>query len=478
MKRIIALAALIAVICAAAEGCSAMKPASVSTAEESTARPSETETKESQTEPPTIEKFPQTAENPTAEPPDVEKSGCNIIIATDIHYLSKDLTDFQEAFEYSVDHGDGKVVQYIWEITDAFVEAVKEEHPDLVILSGDLTFNGEKESHLEFAGKLAAIEEAGIPVIVIPGNHDINNPLAAQFVGDLALGTDHITPEEFEEIYQDFGYNEAVSRDSASLSYVYQINDYTRALMLDTCQYEPKNLVGGMIRDDTYDWIEEQMEEAWNLGMNVIPVGHHNLLDESEVYLQDCTIEHSEQLIDQLESWDVPLFLSGHLHVQHYMRSDDDSGIYEIVTSSLSTPPCQYGILHYGDDGSFHYHTKPLDMKSWAEKNGNTDKNLLNFEDYGNKFLNKVFYNQAQDEFNRLDTFKSLTRNQKDQMAKVYAELNAACYRGKVAEIREKAKAETGYNMWEEEGYPSILSQYLEWITADGTKDYNVLNAD
>uniref|UniRef100_UPI000B002DA0 metallophosphoesterase family protein n=1 Tax=Clostridium sp. NkU-1 TaxID=1095009 RepID=UPI000B002DA0 len=144
--------------------------------------------------------------------------------------------------------------------------------------------------------------------------------------------------------------------------------------MLDTCQYEPKNLVGGMIRDDTYDWIEDQMEEAWNLGMNVIPVGHHNLLDESEVYLQDCTIEHSEQLIDQLESWEVPLFLSGHLHVQHYMRSRSDSGIYEIVTSSLSTPPCQYGILYYGDDGSFRYHTKSLDMKDWAKKTGSTDK--------------------------------------------------------------------------------------------------------
>ena len=301
MRNRIVLAALLAVVCMLA-GCSFKGTVPESTSAES-ASPQETET--TNAEPPTIEEVPQTSESPAQEPAEESfKDGCKILVATDIHYLARDLTDFQKGFQYSIDHGDGKVMQYIWEITDAFVEEVKAEHPDLVILSGDLTYNGEKESHKNFAEKLGEIEDAGIPVIVIPGNHDINNPLAAQFVGDTFLGAENITSDEFEEIYQDFGYNEAVSRDPSSLSYVYQVNDYTRALMLDTCQYEPKNLVGGMIKDDTYDWIEDQMEEAWNLGMNVIPVGHHNLLEESEVYLQDCTIEHGEQLIDQLESWE------------------------------------------------------------------------------------------------------------------------------------------------------------------------------
>ena len=248
--------------------------------------------------------------------------------------------------------------------------------------------------------------------------------------------------------------------------------------MLDSCQYEPKNLVGGMIKDDTYDWIEEQMEEAHELGMQVLPVSHHNLLDESEVYLQDCTIEHSEQLIDQLESWEVPLYLSGHLHVQHYMKSAKDSGIDEIVTSSLATPPCQYGVLEYKKDGGFRYHTKALDMKAWAEKTGNRDKNLLNFDTYGKQFLSKVFYNQAQDEFDRRDVLKNLTRYQRDQMAKVYAELNVACTSGKVYSIRDKVMQKAGYGMWLEEGYQSILSEYVQWITSDGTKDYNLLDKE
>lgn len=475
MKNKIILAALLAGMCVLT-GCSFRKTVPESTAvQSSSAAETETEVRESGTEPSSSAEFPSGSESSTEE---LEEEGSRILTASDIHYLSKSLTDLQKGFQYIVEHEDGKVMQYIWEITDAFVAEAISQRPDIVILSGDLTYNGEKESHKELAGKLAKIETAGIPVIVIPGNHDINNSQAAQFVGDMSLGADNVTPEEFEEIYQDFGYDEAVSRDSASLSYVYQIDDYTRALMLDTCQYEPKNLVGGMIRDDTYDWIEEQMEEAWNLGMNVIPVAHHNLLDESEVYLKDCTIEHSEQLIDQLESWDVPLFLSGHLHVQHYMRSNDDFGIYEVVTSSLSTPPCQYGLLDYGNDGSFHYRTKALDMKGWAQETGNDNKDLLNFDTFGKKFLSKVFYNQAQDEFAGSDTFKDLSKVQKEQMAKVYAELNAAASAGTVAEIRDKTMEKPGYQLWEEEGYPSILAQYLEWITSDGTKDYNVLDSE
>jgi len=117
-------------------------------------------------------------------------------------------------------------------------------------------------------------------------------------------------------------------------------------------------------------------------------------------------------------------------------------------------------------------------MKEWAKKTGSTDKNLLNFDEFGKKFLSKVFYNQAQDEFKRLDTLNGLTKSQKEQMAKVYAELNAACYAGTVTDIRDKAKAKVGYKLWEEDGYPSILAQYLEWITSDGTRDYNVLSSE
>lgn len=69
------------------------------------------------------------------------------------------------------------------ELTDAFIEEVVEAHPTVLILAGDLTFNGAKISHEAFAQKIAPIEQAGIPIIAIPGNHDLTINRSAKFHG-------------------------------------------------------------------------------------------------------------------------------------------------------------------------------------------------------------------------------------------------------------------------------------------------------
>lgn len=77
-----------------------------------------------------------------------------IVIATDIHYLAKELTDFGPAFEEMVQSGDGKAITYVWEITDAFLEEVIARKPQALILSGDLTLEGEQLSHEALAKKI------------------------------------------------------------------------------------------------------------------------------------------------------------------------------------------------------------------------------------------------------------------------------------------------------------------------------------
>ena len=254
----------------------------------------------------------------------------NIMLATDIHYFSDSLTDGGPRFQEMVEYGDGKIVTYIDQITDAFLDEVVKQHPDALVLSGDLTLNGEKASHKDLAEKLHRVENHGIPVLVIPGNHDINNHQAARYKGEERLPAEYTTPAEFRQIYRAFGYDEAASEDPNSLSYLYELDENTWLLMIDSCQYSPVNKVGGAISEATYEWVEQQLEAAWDAGVEIIPVAHHNLLDESEIYVDECTIEHSEQFIDLLETWDVPLFLSGHLHVQHCKRSEDNRGICEL----------------------------------------------------------------------------------------------------------------------------------------------------
>ncbi len=398
-----------------------------------------------------------------------------IILGSDIHYLSPGLTDYGEAFQYDVEHGDGRLVTYIDQITDAFLEEVMEKDPDVLILSGDLSTNGEKVSHEELAEKLRRVEAAGIPVLVIPGNHDINSQRAYGYSGSEKYEVENTSPEQFREIYREFGYDESLSEDRTTLSYVYQLDDMTRILMLDTCQYSQGYAqVGGAILTDTYDWIEEQLEDAWEQGMNVIPVAHHNLLEESEVYTVDCTIEHSEQLVDILTEWDINIFLSGHLHVQHWMK-EEDHDLYEIVSGSMTTPDCRYGLLVYRDDCSFSYRTKEVDVEGWARENGRTEKELLDFGEFREPFLEQVFKNEA---YGVLKKMEDITEEERLLMCDYYARLNYMYYQGKAVEIREDALVDRAYALWDSKGYMTVLRDYVVSILDDADRDYNYLDVE
>lgn len=439
------------------------------TAETPATAPSETETKalpEPTGETPTA---PETAEG--EEEHNWEKTA---IIATDIHYLSRELTDYGSGFQYMVEHGDGKVMTYVEQIVDAFLDEVVRKKPDVLILTGDLSYNGEKLSHEELAEKLYAVEKQGIPVLVIPGNHDANNPNAAEFRREDRLPAAPVTPQQFREIYQDFGYNEAISEDENSLSYVYRIDDYNWIMMLDSCLFYPQTHEGGGIHPETMKWIEKELEHAWDEAANVIVAAHHNLLDESEVYAFNCTIENNEELRFLMGEWGVRLFLSGHLHVQHF-KEDESHGTYEVVTSSLTTPQCQYGLLTFRDDTSFSYRTQMLDMEGWARRNKREEEDLLNFEAFKEPFLRRVFYNQSYDILSKMPELHESTVK---VMSEYYSDLNYHYYQGTAYSMVDDARETFAYRLWKEYSNVVAPGDYVQYIMGDALTDYNVLEVD
>lgn len=135
-----------------------------------------------------------------------------VILATDLHYQSASGWDGGKAFQLFVERGDGKVVQYLPELLEAFIDEVIEERPSALVLSGDITMNGEKMNHEELAARLKRVMDAGIQVLVIPGNHDINNTHAAVYFGEEKEQTPSVTPGEFYDIYREYGYDQALSR--------------------------------------------------------------------------------------------------------------------------------------------------------------------------------------------------------------------------------------------------------------------------
>ncbi len=294
-----------------------------------------------------------------------------IIVATDLHYISPELTDNGPLFTQLVENGDGKLTLYSEQITDAFLSEVLSAHPAALILTGDLTFNGALESHRALASKLNRVQEAGIPVLVLPGNHDVYNNNAAFFSGNTFQRVPFATSQDFFSIYHTFGYDGACSRDEASLSYVYKLPDGSRVLMLDfntaanPCGYA----------ESTLQWIRQQLQEGITLA-----AGHQNLMQHT-IFGTGHVVDGAAALLELLDAYRVPLFLSGHMHIQHISQWQS---VTEIATSSLCVSPCQYGIV---DLSPLSYRTVKLNMAKWAQAVGSADDNLQHFDAYAADFM-------------------------------------------------------------------------------------------
>ena len=309
-------------------------------------------------------------------------SGFRAVIASDLHYIAPELTDGGPGYQQILKNGDSKFMPYVEEITDAFLDEVLADPPDVVLLTGDLTFNGAEISHRRLAGKLQRLEDAGIPVLVLPGNHDVYNENAALYRGGSFERVPFASGESFAEIYRDFGPGEALSADSDSLSYVWQLNEQVWIMMLD--ENTAHDFCG--LSDRSFQWIEAQLQKAREEGRFVLVAGHQNVFQHS-IFRGGYVIQGTQRLQELLRRYGVPLCLSGHLHTQHVQSED---GLTEIATSALCSYPCQYAVLT-AEDGRLRYGTRRLDLAAWAERNGRPDAVFQDFAGAAGVYMDAHF---------------------------------------------------------------------------------------
>ncbi|HFU4463785.1 TPA: metallophosphoesterase [Streptococcus suis] len=310
-----------------------------------------------------------------------------IWIITDLHYLSQDLFDDGEAFSYIEKTAAGKDLRYGKERMEALVEQVEREQPSLLLVSGDLTLNGEKQSMVELAQYFTQIEEKGTAVLVIPGNHDIASGWARVFKGDQQIVTDQVTAQQFSDIFDNHGYQQASSRVQASLSYLAKPFSNAWFLMLDSNIYSdgygkgapPTN---GRIKKETLDWIDVQLQAAKEAGVSLIPVVHHNVLQQHAMLSKGYTLDNAADLKTLFNQYGIQFGFSGHTHSQNIVEEDLGQVSYtEVVNGAFSIYPAIIGQLSI-DDASMHYQKTQLDMASWAEKHQPSDPNLQNHLSY------------------------------------------------------------------------------------------------
>ncbi|WP_461206609.1 metallophosphoesterase [Clostridium sp. DL1XJH146] len=388
-----------------------------------------------------------------------------IIVATDLHYLTERLNDNGSLFQEVINNADGKETQFSSEILDAFINETLDTKPDMVILTGDLTFNGEKLSHEDLSERLTELTEVGIRVLVLPGNHDTNNIYASKYFGDSYERVETVNTKEFGEIYNDYGLSEAISVDDASNSFVYQLEDKVWLISLDTNTDKNENVVLGK----TLNWLEKVLKDAEQQGVKVISFTHQTFFLHNDAFSNGYRISNAEKLAELYQDYGVNINFSGHMHIQHIITEEDTT---EFITSSISVWPYQYGVISY-EDGKMSYNTKKIDMQNWVKENSITDKNLIEFSLQGSEFFDSITYKKA---YTSLDEY-DISEEEKEEMLEYFVRLNREYFSGRLdKEVDiDSSKAK---KLWEEKAGDSFMYYYIKSIENEEYVDYTTFELE
>lgn len=307
-----------------------------------------------------------------------------IWVITDLHYLSPSLSDEGESFAFIKETSAGKELDYPAQRMEALIWQIEKERPKLLLVSGDLTLNGEKQSAVELADYFQQIEQFGTQVYVIPGNHDISNGWARKFIGDDQEKTSQILPEDFQSIFSEMGYQDAYTLDEHSLSYAVQPYTDLILLMLDTNVYSQTEGKGappsnGRLEKETLTWIESVFEDAKKSGATVLPVLHHNLLEHNDFMTKGFTLDNNEEVKALFLKHDIPVVFTGHTHVQDIAH--EENTLYDVTTAAFSVMTPSIGKVTFDND-QVSYEKQAVDMEAWTSETNQTDNNLSNYTDY------------------------------------------------------------------------------------------------
>jgi 3',5'-cyclic AMP phosphodiesterase CpdA len=279
-------------------------------------------------------------------------------VIADIHLFDVSSSSPGPAFDRAVGSG-AKLHAESRGILAQALAAIAAERPDFLLVCGDLTRDGERSAHELAAAMLGGLDAAGVPVLVVPGNHDVNNPRAARFADGSVEPVAAVTPEEFAAIHADLGYGEALERDPASLSYVAEPVPGLRVLALDACWYrgEPGSpRTDGSLSRATRAWAARVLARAQADGARTVVLLHHAVLPHftgMESWLDGYLLEGHAAAARLLAGAGARLAFTGHGHAQDIVRGTTTEGpVWDVETGSLITWPNPWRLVEIDRAGA------------------------------------------------------------------------------------------------------------------------------
>lgn len=379
-----------------------------------------------------------------------KQQSITIAISTDLHFLARSLYEKESSYARI-----SRQARSAEQLLDGLLEEVIKQKADILLLTGDLASNGERESHIELIQKLNLLKKVGISVLVLPGNHDIRHQKAAEYIHGEQYPTDSIGEKEFQSMYASYGYDQAFEKDENSLSYIVALSKKIWLVCIDNCcRVNERPQKYGELKEETLAWLEMNLRKANKEDVTVLVAAHYNLAYHNHLFREGFTMRNGKQIAHLLKRYNVNVYVSGHMHMQHI---SEEHGVRDIVTSSLLTYPHQFGLLKIKNGRQFEYNTRKIP--------------LSNFE---NAALRKFYYESMMIQVSKeLEKLSCVDRNIQQMMAFFASTMNYHYFSGTFYKIASEARQTKEWRMWERYGKDIFFYQYMQSMFEDERYNHN-----
>lgn len=231
--------------------------------------------------------------------------------------------------------GTSKLFEYTGPHLRAAIEDIQSRGVDAVLSVGDLTKDGEPWNYDAFDDIIADLD---VPFYAVPGNHDVPKARDDHVSLSVDAFADRYSPTGAFPFAVDVGGVPIIGVNSAgSRDVLYEDHD-------------------GRVTDEDIAWLDETLPAHedplllthFNFPAMAAQLREHRDDVEPEMYIPPV-LREADAFIDVLASHDVPLVLTGHLHLPSTAL---ESGVRELMAPTTCSFPQAYLLVDIGPEGT------------------------------------------------------------------------------------------------------------------------------
>ncbi len=306
----------------------------------------------------------------------------NFYLVTDTHFFKNDLGCYGKEYDEFM-----RFEQKCFAETEAINNAVfdflkKTEKTDNILIAGDLSFNGEKESHKGFIKLLEELKNNGKNVYIVTADHDFNGDCYGYTQEKGKFEVEPTSRDELYDLYYEFGFKNAIAVDKQHLSYVAQIADGVRLLALNN---DGSPTAHKTFDEEQIEWIKTQARKARDEGQMIFAMNHYPLLPGQPIFsvISSAVQKNASYITEMLADEGVHLVFTGHMHNQSINEKITENGnkIYDVCTGAIIASPASMRFVTIEDENTVDIKTEAIPDFIWDTNGRSCEKYLSDLFD-------------------------------------------------------------------------------------------------